>query len=160
MMCRHVIFPLILQYTLAHTSIPQLKTKFSNTYQTWEAPTPLISSYHWTSTPLLELPHTSVESWHHRTGSSLSVKVWAMKLNSFFHSSSNVWAPKRVLAGDGSLVADSFVGICLMKDSETLGVKLKSKNTKTLGFKYVLMIMTITFKEKKIKKKIDTKVGL
>lgn len=47
-----------------------------------------------------------------------------------------------------------------MKDSETLGVKLKSKNTKTLGFKYVLMIMTITFKEKKIKKKIDTKVGL
>jgi len=47
-----------------------------------------------------------------------------------------------------------------MKDSETLGVKLKSKNTKTLGFKYVLMIMTITFKEKKIKKKIDMKVGL
>ena len=57
-------------------------------------------------------------------------------------------------------MADSFVGMCLMKDSETLDVKLKSKNTKTLGFKYVLMIMTITFKEKKIKKKIDTKVGL
>ena len=40
-----------------------------------------------------------------------------------------------------------------MKDSETLGVQLKSKNTEILGFKYVLMIMTITFKEKKIKKK-------
>ena len=76
-----------------------------------------------------------------------------MKPNSFFHSSSNVWAPKRVLAGDGSLVADSSVGMCLMKDSETLGVKLKSKNIEILGFKYVLMIMTITFKEKKIKKK-------
>ena len=47
-----------------------------------------------------------------------------------------------------------------MKDSETLGVKLKSKNTEILGFKYVLMIMTITFKEKKIKKKNDTEVGL
>ena len=47
-----------------------------------------------------------------------------------------------------------------MKDSVTLGVKLKSKNTEKLGFKYVLMIMTITFKEKKIKKKNDTEVGL
>ena len=47
-----------------------------------------------------------------------------------------------------------------MKDSETLGVKLKSKNIEILGFKYVLMIMTITFKEKKIKKKNDTEVGL
>ena len=43
-MHRHDIFPLILHYTLAHTSITQLNTKFSNTYQTWEAPTPLISS--------------------------------------------------------------------------------------------------------------------
>ena len=50
--------------------------------------------------------------------------------------------------------------MCLMKDSETLGVKLKSKNTEILDFKYVLMIMTITFKEKKIKKKNDTEVGL
>ena len=44
MMCRHVIFLLILQYTFAHTNITQLNTKCSNTYQTWEAPTPLISS--------------------------------------------------------------------------------------------------------------------
>ena len=50
-------------------------------------------------------------------------------------------------------MADSSVGMCLTKDSETLGFKLKSKNTETLGFEYVLMIMTITFKEKKIKKK-------
>ena len=50
-------------------------------------------------------------------------------------------------------MADSSIGMCL-------GVKLKSKNTKTLGFEYVLMIMTITFKEKKIKKKNDTEVGL
>ena len=57
-------------------------------------------------------------------------------------------------------MADSSIGMCLMKDSETLGVKLKSKNTETLGFKYILMIMTITFKEKKIKKKNYTKVGL
>ena len=58
-------------------------------------------------------------------------------------------------------MADSSVGMCLMKDSETLGVKLKSKNTEILDFKYVLMIMTITFKEKKIKKKKnDTEVGL
>ena len=40
-----------------------------------------------------------------------------------------------------------------MKDSESLGIKLKGKNTETLGFKYVLMIMNITFKENKIKKK-------
>ena len=39
--------------------------------------------------------------------------------------------------------------MCLMKDSETLGAKLKSKNTET-----------ITFKEKKIKRKNDTEVGL
>ena len=39
-----------------------------------------------------------------------------------------------------------------MKDGETLSVKLKI-TLKTLGFKYVLMIMTITFNEKKIKKK-------
>ena len=47
-----------------------------------------------------------------------------------------------------------------MKDNKTLGVKLKSKNIETLGFEYVLMIMTITFKEKKIKKKNDMEVGL
>ena len=47
-----------------------------------------------------------------------------------------------------------------MKDSETLGVKLKSKNIETLGVEYVLMIMTITFKEKKIKKKNYMEVGL
>ena len=57
-------------------------------------------------------------------------------------------------------MVDSSVGMCLMKDSETLGVKLNSKNTETLGFEYVLMIMTITFKEKKIKKKNDKEVGL
>ena len=57
-------------------------------------------------------------------------------------------------------MADSSVGMCLMKDSETLGAKLNSKNTDTLGCKYVLMITTITFKEKKIKKKNDTEVGL
>ena len=51
MMCRHVIFPLILQYTLTHTSITQLNTKFSNTYQTWDAPTPLISSSPCTTGP-------------------------------------------------------------------------------------------------------------
>ena len=44
--------------------------------------------------------------------------------------------------------------------SSDLGVKLKIKNIEILGFKYVLMIMTITFKEKKIKKKNDTEVGL
>ena len=77
-----------------------------------------------------------------------------MKPNPFFHSSSSVGAPKRVLAGDGSGVADSSVGMCLTKDSETLGVKLKSKNTETLGFEYVLMIMTITFKEKKMTLKV------
>ena len=47
-----------------------------------------------------------------------------------------------------------------MKDSETLAIKLKGKNTETLGFEYVLMIMTITFKQKKIKRKNDTEVGL
>ena len=57
-------------------------------------------------------------------------------------------------------MTDSSIGMCLMKDSETLGAKLKSKNTETLGFEYVLMIMTITFKEKKIKRKNDTEVGL
>ena len=58
-------------------------------------------------------------------------------------------------------MANSSVGMCLMKDSETLAIKLKGKNTETLGFEYVLMIMTIiTFKEKKIKKKNDTEVGL
>ena len=56
-------------------------------------------------------------------------------------------------------MADSFVGMCLMKDGETLSVKLKI-TLKTLGFKYVLMIMTITFNEKKIKKKNDTEMGL
>ena len=57
-------------------------------------------------------------------------------------------------------MTDSSIGMCLMKDSETLGAKLKSKNTETLGFEYVLMIMTITFKQKKIKRKNDTEVGL
>ena len=52
-------------------------------------------------------------------------------------------------------MADSSVGMCLMKDNETLGVKLKSKNTETLGFEYVLMITSETIKDPALEKAQD-----